>query len=60
MSIQEYDTQAELDDAAERFEEKCFEHLSLKEAVAEKEQELQNAERELADFEEDNPTIASL
>ena len=60
MGIQNYDTQEELDAAAERFEELCFEHLSLKEAVTEKEQELEDAKKELTNFEDDNPSVAAL
>jgi len=57
MSVQEFDTEQELDDAAERFEELCFQHLNLKEAVAEAKRDFEYAEKELLDFEEDYPDV---
>ena len=53
MTILEFRTQEELDAEAERYEEMAFEHMYLKEAVKDAEEELKWAERELEEFEKD-------
>lgn len=57
MSTHEFDTEQEMDDWADRFEDLCFEHLSLKEEVKDKREELKYAEKDLLDFETDYPNI---
>jgi len=53
MTIREFETEEELEEAAERFEELSFEHLSLKEVVEKKTKELEEAEKDLANFEDE-------
>ncbi len=57
MGIREYDSQQELDDDFERYEELCFKYLELQAEVNEKEEDLKYALKELADFQEDYPAI---
>jgi geranylgeranyl pyrophosphate synthase len=53
MSIQEYETEQELEDEIERIEEVNFQHKELQEAVKIARQELEYAIEELESFEED-------
>lgn len=57
MTIREFDTEIELEDAAEKLEELCFEHLYLRQEVEDRRRELELAEKELLDFKTDNPEI---
>ena len=61
MSEIHFDTEEDLDAAADQFEELSFDHLHLKEGVEEKRKdlkyaqiELESAEKELAEFREEN------
>lgn len=53
----EYDSQEELDDAADYYEELCFEHQGLQDAVEQAENDLYFAQQELEDFEDEHPEI---
>jgi geranylgeranyl pyrophosphate synthase len=53
MSIQEYESEQDLDDEFENIEELNFQHKELQEAVKIARQELEYAIEELESFEED-------
>lgn len=57
MSVQEFDSQEELDEEFERIAEVNFRHLELKNEVKDKRRELHDAEAELKAFEEDNADV---
>lgn len=54
MTIYEYDSEEELDEAFERIEELNMDHVDLKAAVEEARKNLEDCQEKLSDFEEEN------